>query len=179
MRTALPILLTALGASALAVAGSPIRITAGDIDAIVRVRVSPEYPPTLTDRIHGIVFLDCEVAADGSVRHVTILRGDAALAEPARVALLKWRFVPHRVNGMLEPFKTSIALYALPTGSSPEPALIPALQDPNPVVRDRAVYEAACGHRPSRDLRRALRAALGDPASLVRFTARRVQKECL
>jgi len=58
----------------------------------------------------GPVTLSAVVDQDGSVRSVTVLSGDSALAPAALEAVRQWRFKPYRVNGRATEFATRITV---------------------------------------------------------------------
>ena len=56
-------------------------------------KVAPEYPAILKEkRIGGTVRLRVTVEANGEVSNVTVLGGNAILADKAEVAVKQWRF---------------------------------------------------------------------------------------
>jgi TonB family protein len=79
-------------------------------DSLIR-RVEPQYPEVARRRnIQGPVTLSALVDEDGSVRSVTVLSGDSALAPAALEAVRQWRFKPYRVNGRATEFATRITV---------------------------------------------------------------------
>lgn len=156
----------------------PIRMTAGELHTIGNRALPDTARDVAGARIEDAVFLDVLVAADGTVVDAVVLRGHAALAEANRAAVLKWRFSPQLINGVAEPFRVSAMVSSFHSRDLLDHALILALTDPNPIVRDRAVYEGACRLNPSVALQDAIVAAAADVDATVRFTARRVNKEC-
>ena len=74
-------------------------------------RVEPQYPESARrQNIQGPVTLTAVVDEDGSVRSVTVVSGDAALAPAALEAVQQWRFKPYRVNGRATEFATRITV---------------------------------------------------------------------
>jgi TonB family protein len=74
-------------------------------------RVEPQYPESARrQNIQGPVTLSAVVDEDGSVRSVTVLSGDSALAPAALEAVRQWRFKPYRVNGRAAEFTTRITV---------------------------------------------------------------------
>ena len=74
-------------------------------------RVEPQYPESARrQNIQGPVTLSAVVDEDGSVRSVTVLSGDSALAPAALEAVRQWRFKPYRVNGRATEFATRITV---------------------------------------------------------------------
>ncbi len=58
-------------------------------------RVEPDYPEVLRARsIGGTVRLQVTIAPSGSVKHVHVKGGDAALAEAAAKAVTRWKYSP-------------------------------------------------------------------------------------
>ena len=79
-------------------------------DYLIR-RVEPRYPEVARrQNIQGPVTLRALVDEDGSVRSVTVLSGDSALAPAALEAVRQWRFKPYRVNGHATEFATRITV---------------------------------------------------------------------
>ena len=58
-------------------------------------RVDPGYPTLARNqRVEGTVRLNVTIAADGSVRGVSVLDGPRLLVEAAEKAVLRWRYSP-------------------------------------------------------------------------------------
>ncbi len=66
-------------------------------------------PEVLDGRGEGSLFLETVVARDGSVAGVTLLEGDAGLAQPLIEALRQQRFEPVRVRGR----RVAVSVYRL------------------------------------------------------------------
>jgi protein TonB len=74
-------------------------------------RVAPEYPPlALQARVGGLVILEAEVAENGRVRTVTVLRGHPLLDAAALEAVREWRYQPLLLNGQPTPFILTVTL---------------------------------------------------------------------
>jgi TonB family protein len=74
----------------------------GELTAPVALeKVDPAYPADLIhDRVEGVVILHAVIRADGNVGDVQVLEGfDDRLDENARLALLRWHFIPGTKNG--------------------------------------------------------------------------------
>jgi len=68
---------------------------AQDTDRKIIKKVDAQYPSVLKRRgIGGTVRLKVVVHADGTVKDVEVLGGNAALAESAEKAVRQWRFAP-------------------------------------------------------------------------------------
>ena len=173
-----PALLLALLAGVAASADDPPRVGGAIHEPRKIINVNPEYPDEARKtRIQDVVFLDCIVGKDGTVTEARVLRGDPVLAEAARSAVLQWTYTPTLLNG--EPVAITMTVsvnYVLRNGSV-DGALIKALKDENPVVRERAAV--VCGSSPwrTRALEDALRQAARDPEEKVREAAARALKE--
>jgi TonB family protein len=63
-------------------------------------RVEPEYPATASAKnIQGVVTLEVQIGIDGAVHNITVVNGEAQLADAAVQAVRQWRYQPYRVNG--------------------------------------------------------------------------------
>ena len=70
-------------------------IWAQDTDRKIIKKVDAHYPSVLKRRgIGGTVRLKVVIHADGTVKDVEVLGGNAALAESAETAVRQWRFAP-------------------------------------------------------------------------------------
>jgi TonB family protein len=68
--------------------------------AVLARFVRPVYPPTATEsHIEGEVSLKVDIAADGYVSRVSVLSGNALLAQAAINAVEQWRYRPALVHG--------------------------------------------------------------------------------
>ena len=92
------------------------RVSQGVVEATLVRRVEPTYPiQARNQRIQGKVTLSATITADGMVRKVDIVNGSPVLAEAAKVAVLKWRYSPAKLNGSpIEVQKEIIVLFAQP-----------------------------------------------------------------
>jgi TonB family protein len=79
-------------------------------------RVEPQYPEDARrQHVQGTVTLTAVVGVDGTVRNLTVLSGDSALAPAALDAVRQWRFKPYQVNGHATEFATRITVnFVLP-----------------------------------------------------------------
>ncbi len=68
---------------------------------VVIRRVQPDYPSFLVKvGLHGSATVECIISRDGSVDSVTVVQATHPLfGESAREAVMKWRFLPGRLNG--------------------------------------------------------------------------------
>jgi TonB family protein len=66
-----------------------------DNDRKVTLRVEPAYPE-LAKRMHlqGVVKVEAQVRANGSVKSTRVLGGNPVLSESATDAVSKWKFEP-------------------------------------------------------------------------------------
>lgn len=92
------------------------RVSQGVVEASLIRRVEPTYPiQARNQRIQGKVTLAATITADGSVSKVDVVSGSPVLAEAAKVAVLKWRYSPAKLNGSpIEVQKEIIVLFAQP-----------------------------------------------------------------
>jgi TonB family protein len=70
---------------------------ASDQIAVPLSTVLPPYPPTALQG--GVVLLEALVGATGAVESATVIESSPPFDEPARAALLAWRFRPARRGG--------------------------------------------------------------------------------
>jgi len=74
-----------------------------DADRKILKRVEPEYPAVLRDKgIGGVVKLRVTVRADGTVKDVQTIGGNAVLVEAGTRAVKQWRFSPADKEGPVE-----------------------------------------------------------------------------
>jgi TonB family protein len=67
--------------------------TAGDRKVLTRVE--PKYPPTLERMlIGGVVRLQVDIAANGTVEGAQLLGGNPILGQSAIVAVKQWKYTP-------------------------------------------------------------------------------------
>lgn len=65
------------------------------------VYVPPEYPSLASQAgLAGLVIIEAHVGTDGRVKDATVLRGQPLFDEPARAAVLQWRYQPLLLNGV-------------------------------------------------------------------------------
>jgi len=87
----------------MAVTGAPpmrIRVGKGVEDGALVSKVPPVYPADAeASHVAGTVLLRILVAVDGSVKDVTVISGDPALANAAMEAVKLWRYKPYLLNG--------------------------------------------------------------------------------
>ncbi|MCM2315384.1 MAG: TonB family protein [Thermoanaerobaculia bacterium] len=80
----------------------PIQVGPGSATMpVVRVRVQPEYPELLTKMgLRGTAIVECIVGEDGVITSATVVKATHPLfGESARNAVMKWKFLPGRLNG--------------------------------------------------------------------------------
>jgi protein TonB len=79
---------------------APMRMSEGVMEAALIHKVQPSYP-AIARAMHlaGTVRLRAIIAADGSVRQVDVISGNALLVQPAVAAVREWRYKPTRLNG--------------------------------------------------------------------------------
>jgi TonB family protein len=81
-------------------------------------RVEPQYPAEASAKqIQGPVTLDVQIGTDGAVHNITVVEGDAMLAEAAVQAVRQWRYQPYVVNGRAVEMETRVTIrFTLPRG---------------------------------------------------------------
>jgi TonB family protein len=79
-------------------------------------RVEPEYPSEArAQHIQGLVTLDVQIAADGSIHDVAVVEGNPLLGEAAVEAVRQWRYKPYSVDGRPVEMQTRITIrFTLP-----------------------------------------------------------------
>lgn len=79
---------------------APVRMSEGVMEAALIYKVQPLYP-AIARAIHlaGTVRLRAIITADGAVRQLDVISGNALLAQPAIAAVREWRYRPTRLNG--------------------------------------------------------------------------------
>ena len=67
----------------------------GAAERKVITRVEPKYPPTLERMyIGGVVRLQVDIAANGTVESAQLLGGNPILGQAAMVAVKQWKYAP-------------------------------------------------------------------------------------
>jgi TonB family protein len=88
----------------------PERASAAAENLVLR-RVEPEYPESARQaKIQGPVVLDVQIGPNGAVQQMTVISGQALLAQAARDSVQQWRFRPHVVDGRPVTMQTRITL---------------------------------------------------------------------
>jgi len=84
----------------------------GEIRAPARlVYVAPEYPHIASQAgVQGMVILEARVGTDGRVREATVLRGQPLFDEPAKAAVMQWRYQPLLLNGIAMEFVLTVTV---------------------------------------------------------------------
>ena len=101
----------AYGSSAPAPAGQRLRVGENDQAANLVSQVKPVYPDLAKSaRVEGVVLLEAEISAEGTVEKVNALTGDPLLIGAAVNAVKQWRYKPTLVNGKPVPIITTITL---------------------------------------------------------------------
>ncbi|HWZ97922.1 MAG TPA: energy transducer TonB [Candidatus Dormibacteraeota bacterium] len=81
--------------AAVFVIGTGVVIAQQDAERKVVKKIEPEYPSVLRDKgIGGTVRLRVTVKADGTVKDVQTLGGNAVLVESATRAVKQWHYAP-------------------------------------------------------------------------------------
>ena len=84
----------------------------GEIRAPERlVYVPPEYPLIASQAgVAGMVIIEAHVGTDGRVKDVTVLRGQPLFDEPAKAAVMQWRYQPLLLNGVAMEFVLTVTV---------------------------------------------------------------------
>ncbi len=79
-------------------------------------RVEPEYPEEArTQHIQGMVTLDVQIGSEGAVHNISVVNGNAMLAEAAVQAVRQWRYQPYSVDGRPVEMQTRVTIrFTLP-----------------------------------------------------------------
>jgi protein TonB len=90
---------------------APLRMSEGVMEASLIHKVQPSYP-AIARAIHlaGAVQLRAIIAADGSIRQVDVISGNALLVQSAIAAVREWRYRPTRLNGEAVEVETLITV---------------------------------------------------------------------
>jgi periplasmic protein TonB len=88
---------------------APVRV-GGEINALALVRRGPPTYPTVARlaKIHGDVIVEAEVAPDGQVESVKVLKSVKLLDDAAMAAVKQWRYSPLLLNGQAVPFVLAV-----------------------------------------------------------------------
>lgn len=102
---------------------TPIRVSNSVQSAYVIHRVPPVYPPLARmAHVEGTVQLRVIIAADGTVKKVTVISGDPLLVQSAIQAVRQWRYQPALLNGHPVEVVTQVEVnFALAEAGPPEP----------------------------------------------------------
>ncbi len=75
------------------------------------VYVAPEYPLIASQAgVVGMVIIEAHVGADGRVKDATVLRGQPLFDEPAKAAVMQWRYQPLLLNGVAMEFVLTVTV---------------------------------------------------------------------
>jgi protein TonB len=91
---------------------APVVRVGGDIRAPKRtVYVPPEYPSLAAQAgVAGMVILEARVGTDGRVKEATVLRGQPLFDDPAKTAVMQWRYQPLLLNGVAIDFILTVTV---------------------------------------------------------------------
>ena len=77
-----------------------VRIGAAVAEANLISRVEPEYPALAKQaRIQGTVEFTATIGKDGTIQNLQLVRGHPLLVNPAKEAVLQWKYRPTLLNG--------------------------------------------------------------------------------
>jgi len=75
------------------------------------VYVPPEYPLIASQAgVQGMVILEARVGTDGHVLEASVLRGQPLFDEPAKAAVMQWRYQPLLLNGVAMEFILTVTV---------------------------------------------------------------------
>ena len=75
------------------------------------VYVPPEYPLIASQAgVVGLVIIEAHVGTDGRVKDATVLRGQPLFDEPAKAAVMQWRYQPLLLNGVAMEFVLTVTV---------------------------------------------------------------------
>lgn len=96
-------LVTKILCSSLLVLFSASLLSAQDNARRIVKKVEAQYPSVLKKRgIGGTVRLKATVKADGTVKHIEVLGGNAILADSAQAAVYQWKFAEAPAESVVE-----------------------------------------------------------------------------
>jgi TonB family protein len=88
-----------------------LRVGANAIAANLISRVEPVYPEAAKQaRIQGIVVLEIEISAAGTVDNARVITGHPLLIQAAIDAVKQWRYKPTLLNGQPSPMTTTVTM---------------------------------------------------------------------
>lgn len=89
----------------------PLRVSSGIMAARILSKPEPVYPDEARSAgIQGMAVLDVIIAADGTVRKIQPLSGDALLVNSATEAVRQWKFEPYRSSKRPVEVETTVAV---------------------------------------------------------------------
>jgi TonB family protein len=89
----------------------PLRVSPGVMATRILSKAEPVYPDEARRAgIQGMAVLDVIIAADGTVRKIQPLSGDALLVNSATDAVRQWKFEPYRSGSRPAEVETTIAV---------------------------------------------------------------------
>ena len=123
---------------------APVRV-GGDVKPPRKVRnVDPVYPASaVAAGIQGVVVVEVQVGADGTVTQARTLRSVAALDQAALAAVRQWRFTPTLVDGVprpvVMPLSVPFTLTAKPVVAERAEPVAPPVREPERPPVERSV----------------------------------------
>jgi protein TonB len=93
------------------VAAATLKVSQGVSQGLLVKRVQPVYPSqALQMRIEGTVLLDANIAKDGRISNVKVVKGEGVLSRAAVDAVKQWRYNPYLLNGEPVEIQTQISI---------------------------------------------------------------------
>ncbi len=90
---------------------STLKVSQGVSQGLLVKRVQPIYPPqALQMRLEGTVLLQANIAKDGRISNVKVLKGESILAKAAVDAVKQWTYNPYLLNGEPVEIQTQISI---------------------------------------------------------------------
>lgn len=88
---------------------STLKVSQGVSQGLLVKRVQPIYPSqALQMRLEGTVLLEANIAKDGKISSVKVLKGESTLAKAAVDAVKQWKYNPYLLNGEPVEIQTQI-----------------------------------------------------------------------
>ena len=120
----------------------PSRFTPIDVMPEPLQRFNPLYPPeAFKDKIEGIVFVDCWLTSEGSVRQATVLKSSNAIFNKSALECsLKWIFKPAMKDGHAVEVLASLPIRFTILNTSPDGFVLQNVSPKNPEPKSPAVF---------------------------------------
>jgi TonB family protein len=106
-----------------AVAGRPVRVSAGVMAGSLISQANPVYPAEAkAARVQGTVVLHAVISKEGRIEDLQVLSGPKELVESALAAVNRWTYKPYLLNGEPTEVETTITVhYSMGGGAEAQP----------------------------------------------------------